>query len=108
MLYSLPTTPLLLMMMSLYCCTILTVRKTQNSHINYSRFCLEDMDEDKCVANFRFKRNEIPVLGRAMGLPERFTCQQGTVCEQTDALCLLADPQVMMIELVKIMKLDYI
>ena len=56
---------------------------------DYSRFCLEDMDEHECVANFRFKKNEIPVLGRAMGLPERFTCQQGTVCEQTEALCPL-------------------
>ena len=33
--------------------------------------------------------NEIPVLDLAMDLPEQFSCQEGTVCEQTEVLCLL-------------------
>ena len=54
------------------CC----LKNPELPHQDYSRFCLEDVDEDECVVNFRFKKNEIPVLGHAMGLHERLTCQQ--------------------------------
>ena len=55
----------------------------------YGGFELADIDEAECTVNFRFYKDQIPVLSRAMGIPERFTCQQGTVCEGTEALCLV-------------------
>jgi hypothetical protein len=39
--------------------------------------------------NYRFKNNEIPVLARAMDIPEKFSCPQGTICEGIEGVCIL-------------------
>ena len=56
---------------------------------NYDSFSLEETDAVECNVNFRFKKNEIPVLDRAMDIPEKFTCPQGTICEGIEGLCIL-------------------
>ncbi|CAB3992426.1 Hypothetical predicted protein, partial [Paramuricea clavata] len=40
------------------------------------------------LVQFRFKKHEVPVLARAMGVPGRFTCPQGTICDGMEALCM--------------------
>ena len=54
----------------------------------YADFCLEDMDEAECTAEFRFHKEEIPLLAEVLQIPEKFKCYQGTVCEGTEALCM--------------------
>ena len=56
---------------------------------NYEHFDLERLDESECLAEFRFRRSDIPVLKEAMGLPDSYTCEQGTVCDGIEGLCLL-------------------
>ena len=56
---------------------------------DYDSFSLEDTDAVEYNVNFRFKKNEIPVLARAMDIPEKFTCPQGTICEGIEGLCIL-------------------
>ena len=56
---------------------------------NYEHFDLERLDESECLAEFRFRKSDIPVLKEAMGLPDSYTCEQGTVCDGIKGLCLL-------------------
>lgn len=56
---------------------------------DYPAFDLEQMDEAECSLDFRFRKKQIPILAQALDLPEKFTCQQGTVCEATEALCMV-------------------
>ena len=43
----------------------------------------------ECNTEFRFQKNDVPLLLNVLGLPEKITCQQGTVCRGTEALCML-------------------
>jgi hypothetical protein len=54
---------------------------------NYESFELDNIDEAECEVQFCFKKHE--VLARAMGVPGRFTCPQGTICDGMEALCML-------------------
>lgn len=56
---------------------------------NYEHFDLEGLDESECLAEFRFRKRDRPVLADAMGLPGSYTCEQGTVCDGIEGLCLL-------------------
>ncbi|PFX24965.1 Protein PRY1 [Stylophora pistillata] len=56
---------------------------------NYEHFDPEGLDESECLAEFRFRKRDIPVLVDAMGLPDSYTCEQGTVCDGIEGLCLL-------------------
>ena len=58
-------------------------------HQNYEHFDLEELDESECLAEFRFQKRDIPVLAEAMRLPDSYTCEQGTVCDGIEGLCLL-------------------
>ena len=47
---------------------------------NYKHFDLERLDESECLAEFRFRKSDVPaVLKEAMGLPDSCTCEQGTL-----------------------------
>ena len=56
---------------------------------DYDSFSLAETDAVECKVNFRFKKAEIPVLARAMNIPEKFKCQQGTICDGIEGLCIL-------------------
>jgi len=50
------------------------------------------MDDSECLAEFRFHKNDVPVLQcvflEALQLPQSFTCHQGTICDGIEALCI--------------------
>ena len=56
---------------------------------DYNSFSLAETVAVERNVNFRFKTAEIPVLARAMDIPEKFTCQQGTICDVIEGLCIL-------------------
>lgn len=56
---------------------------------NYEHFDLEELDESECLAEFRFRKRDIPLLAEAMRLPDSYICEQGTVCDGIEGLCLL-------------------
>ena len=66
-----------------------TSRKPEFSHENYERFNLEEVEEPECKANFRFQKDDILELAEVLGLPEVFRCNQRTVADQLEGLCLL-------------------
>ena len=58
------------------------------SYKDYPEFILDDIEDAECLAEFRFQKDEIPTLAQAMGFPQKFKCEQGTVCEGIEALCI--------------------
>jgi len=54
----------------------------------YGSFDLNEMDDSECLAEFRFHKNDVPVLLEALQLPQSFTCHQGTICDGMEALCI--------------------
>ena len=55
----------------------------------YEHFDLEELHESECLAEFHFRIRDIPILVQAMRLLDSYTCEQGTVCDRTEGLCLL-------------------
>ncbi|CAH3183760.1 unnamed protein product [Porites lobata] len=66
-----------------------TSKNPEYPYWDYKKFCLQDKDEAECKTEFRFQKNDIPLLLNVLGLPEKITCKQGTVCRGTEALCML-------------------
>ena len=54
----------------------------------YGSFDLNEMDNSECLAEFRFHKNDVPVLLEALQLPQSFTCHQGTICDGIEVLCI--------------------
>ena len=58
-------------------------------YYEYRRFGLEDKNEAECKAEFRVEKHHISQLVDALKIPSIFRCDQGTVCEGTEGLCIL-------------------
>ena len=56
---------------------------------NYPPFNMESQSEAECRANFRVEKHHIPLVEDALQIPQFFVCDQGTVCEGTEGLCML-------------------
>ena len=54
----------------------------------YERFSLEDMRDDECEVEFRFKKDDIYSLVHTFGLPEVYRCYNGLVVDSVEALCV--------------------
>ena len=46
------------------------------------------MDDSECLSEFRFRKSDLPVLSEALHPPNYFTCQQGTICDGIEGLCI--------------------
>lgn len=55
---------------------------------SYEKFNLADQDLAECKSNFRVEKQDIPLLYDALGIPEFFTCYQGTKCTGFEGLCI--------------------
>ena len=40
----------------------------------YTPFNLDDMEDDECLAEFRVRKTDIPLLVEALGIPDEFVC----------------------------------
>ena len=58
-------------------------------HSSYARFYLENIDETECLAEFRVQKQGIPVLANVPQLPMNIRCQQRTICDRIEGLCML-------------------
>ena len=56
---------------------------------NYDVFELENVDEAECKAEFRVEKAELPQLAEVLGIPCVFRCDQRTVCDGMEGLCML-------------------
>ena len=55
----------------------------------YTPFNLVEMKDDECLAEFRVRKTDIPLLVEALGIPNKFVCGQRSVVADTEALCML-------------------
>ena len=55
----------------------------------YSLFDLDDMQNDECLAQFRFHKNDLPILGKVSGIPDQFILEQRSVVGGMEALWML-------------------
>ena len=66
--------------------------QSKNPDFDYESFPSFDLDgisSADCYAEFRFEKQDIPLLAEALQLPPRFTCQQRSVCDSIEGLCML-------------------
>ena len=56
---------------------------------DYQRFSFDDMDPDECKTEFRFCKNDIPLLADVLRIPGCLVCSQGTICGGIEGLCIL-------------------
>ncbi|CAH3029463.1 unnamed protein product [Porites evermanni] len=73
-------------------CLLYDANRSKNPEFpyeEYGKFDLEDMGDDECKAEFRFHKEDIPVLAEVLGLPETFTCSQGSVTNGIEGLCIM-------------------
>ncbi len=54
----------------------------------YERFNLEDLSEEECEVELRFKRKEVYRLAAALCLPEVIRCYNGLVVDSIEGLCI--------------------
>ena len=55
----------------------------------YGKFDLEEMDNSEWKAKFCFRKEDIPMLAEALGIPKTFTCSQGSVSDGIEGLCIM-------------------
>ena len=55
----------------------------------YDPFNLDNIDSAECKAEFRIEKADLPRLAEALGLPPTFHCQQRTVFDSMEGLCML-------------------
>ena len=65
---------------------------SKNPHFlydSYPPFDLGEMDDSECLAEFRVHKRDIPVLGNHLRTPDNFYCQQRSVSDGIEPLCML-------------------
>ena len=65
------------------------VPRNPDFQYEHVQFNLDEMDDAECMAEFRCQKNDIKMLGEILGLPERFICYQGTICDRIEGLCIV-------------------
>ena len=72
---------------SCFSCWTTTYREIPNLTTKSIRdSTLDEIQEPECKAEFRFNKNDIPVLAEVLGLPETFRWSQRTVANKLDGL----------------------
>ena len=55
----------------------------------YRRIDLDEMDDAECLAEFRVKKRDLETLSDDLQIPCSFTCDQGSVSDGMEGLCML-------------------
>ena len=66
--------------------------QSKNPDFNYQQydpFNLNNIDSAECKAEFRIEKADLPRLAEALQLPPTFHCQQRTVFDSMEGLCML-------------------
>ena len=58
-------------------------------HENYQRFDLDSMNSAECKVEFRVEKHDLPRLVAALQLPPVFKCEQRSICDDMQGLCIL-------------------
>ena len=56
---------------------------------SYPPFDLGEMDDSECLSEFRVHKCDIPALANHLRIPDNFYCQQRSVSDGIEGLCML-------------------
>ena len=56
---------------------------------NYEHLTFDDMDSPECLAQFRVEKQDMSRLADALGIPLVLKCQQRSICDGVEGLCML-------------------
>ena len=56
---------------------------------NYEHFNFDAIDPAECLADFRVQKQDVPRLADALGIPLVLKCQQRSICDGVEGLCML-------------------
>ena len=56
---------------------------------SYERLNLDSMNAAECKAEFRVEKQDVPRLVQALQLPPVFKCEQRSICDDMEGLCML-------------------
>lgn len=59
------------------------------SYENYDRLDLNDMNDSECLAEFRVKKRDLPILAEALQIPDSITCYQRSFISGMEGLRIL-------------------
>ena len=68
--------------------------QSKNPDFNYQQyepFNLDNINSAECKAEFRIEKADLPRLAEALQLPPTFHCQQRTVFDSMEGLCMLSN-----------------
>ena len=57
-------------------------------YFTYERFSLQELCDDECEVEFRFKKQDIYRISAALYLPDIVRCSNGVVADHIEALCM--------------------
>ena len=55
---------------------------------SYPDFDFDDLEDDECISEFRFYKNDLPFLAEVLGIPDVVECYQRSICSGLEALCI--------------------
>ena len=55
---------------------------------SYPGFDFDNLEDDECLSEFRFYKNDLPFLAEVLGIPEVVECYQRSICSGLEALCI--------------------
>ena len=56
---------------------------------SYADFNFDVLEDDECLAEFRFQKRDLPLLADVLEIPETVECYQRSICSGLEALCIL-------------------
>ena len=56
---------------------------------SYDHFDLDVLENDECLSEFRFRKQDMTLLAEVMQVPDVITCYQRSVCSGLEALCIV-------------------
>ena len=54
----------------------------------FELFDLDSWDDEECKIELRFAKSDVALLKRLLGIPDKITCQQGSICSGIEGLCI--------------------
>ena len=61
---------------------------------SYPGFAFDDLEDDECLSEFRFYKNDLPFLAEVLEIPEVAECYQRSICSGLEALCIFLKRQL--------------
>lgn len=55
----------------------------------YPRFDFDELQNDECLSDFRFRKDDLPLLAEVLDIPDVVECYQRSTCDGLEALCIL-------------------